>query len=269
MTLCAGHENCDHFPYWHSTVQGYCVSLHGLMQNLLTKSFAVAMLLSAPCIASAYITFTFTGTATTGSYALGYTAGQSITIVYTLNDTFATTGNSSSYFTTDSIITWEDHSIANDTELFTDVSGTGLSGTWTRPSSSDDSPLSYISINTGNAMNLSASCNSGTTGLTANGRDITSIMISETFLGTAFDLGSTSLPDPTVYFSSYLGTYGVNTSAYSFNYISDGNYMCQLNITSMTIASSAAVPEPAACASFFGLSVLGCAAFIRRCKRVA
>ena len=227
------------------------------------------MLLSAPCIASAYVTFTFNGTAISSSYSLGYTAGQSVSIVYTLNDTFTTTASSSSQFSTDSFITWMDVSLSNDTELFTDVSATGLSGTWTRPSSSDDSPLSYIGINTGNAMNLSASCNSGTTGLTANGSDITSIMISETFLGTAFDLGATSLPDPTVYFSSYLGTYGVDTSAYSFNYISDGNYMCQLDITSMTIASSSAVPEPAACASVFGLSVLGCAAFIRRRRRVA
>lgn len=212
------------------------------------KLLPLAALLVAPVAAPALV---FTVTATADSTAYGFTSGQSYTFNYWLND-FAPTApeghaSGSYYF-------WYDESVSVDPQLWADMTGSGLVGPYTRPSSSDWSPYSFIRAdNNSSQLALYAGVDSSMsdTGLTSGGVNIGTVSFSVDLPGVSFDADGVTLPDPTTYFSGYMGSYAITSSNSAYVWGDSG----PLNFTPTQVVIG--VPEPSSYAALFGALTLG------------
>ena len=214
------------------------------------------LLLAAPASLSAQVVFTVNATANTT--ALGYTLNQPVTFTYVL-DNFSPAapvgGTGTGYYQ------WTEEFLT-DPELWTNVSGTGLGGAWSRPNATSAAPFSKLYAYN-NGLQLIAARDAGVTGLTVNGVGLRSLEMNASYTGLDFSaITGGALPDPTAFFSTLPGTYLATSN--SLSAINDDNSSTiTFTITSLTISISA-IPEPSICAVAAALGAFGFAAWRRR-----
>ncbi len=221
--------------------------------SLLTKlaTFAATLALASTAY-SANVTLTFIGTATTNSY--GYTNGQNVSFSFVLNDTDMTVASLDPNF-----IEFMDESLSTNTDIWSSVSGTGLTGTWTRPSTSNEDPYSRMTYYSSGRLRVMAAADFSNIGLSAGGTTLSYINFDVELSGfSPTDFASTD--NPSEYLSDYLGTYSVD-NGYSAAFVS-GN-----NIFDFSQVVISAVPEPSESAVAAGLGVFALVALRRLRKR--
>ena len=179
---------------------------------------------------------------TSDSTALGYTSGQSYTFNWVINESY--TGNPGDFFHT-TYNQWHEQE-TSDSMMFSSLSGDGITGTYTQPSVASSSPNSYLITQSSSGLSVLAGSNSGTIGMQVNGIDLKYVQ--------AFDLqiATFSNPsvytDPTLYFSSYQGSYVPTGSGKIRLYTSTS----QFHYFTPTEVNIDAIPEPATLA-FVGI----------------
>ena len=131
-----------------------------------------------------------------------------------------------------------------DQQLWADVSGDGLEGTWARPSAENTSPFSLIIIggpSGASGLRLLAGADGGSViGLTANGTPLEVVQFSALYEGITFDLSAPPETDPIAYFSNYIGTYNATSSIFG-GVEPDGGGSATFTVNTLTI-----IPEPSA-----------------------
>ena len=220
------------------------------------KLFGSAIFLVSFIAAHAQVTVTVIGTA--NSTALGYTSGQSATFTYTLTNSFS--NNANSYF--DSTYNeWFEYHLTAD-QLFTSVTGTGLTGSFTRPTANDTDPHSYVETRKDyptagvTFLQMSAASQQHDMGITVSGADVISIYFQFYGSGTAFASGA--YDQPAAVFSATTGIFSPSQAS-GLTVSTSGSGSISFNISSMTISTSA-IPEPSTYAALCGLAILGFAA---------
>jgi len=216
----------------------------------------------APVISSAVVlNFTFNGTANDAHN--GYTIGQAVSFTFTLKSFGLATPVGFSQSGEGYL--WQESDLSTDPELFESVSGTGLSGTWTRPATTNLSPFSLIiASRTGLLAFYAGTYTREDTGLTANGQDLIGLSFTANFtgLGALFDPITGTLPDPTDYFGANLiGTYAVASQNQAT--LETSVMPTNFTLTSLTISP---VPEPSSFAAIAGAMAL-CGVLVRRRRR--
>lgn len=165
----------------------------------MRKLVSIFTLVATAFCQAASIQISVTGTADIS--VLGYTAGQSCTFNWVINESFQY-NPSNGYSST--LNQWGEN-IPTDSPVFSSISGNGLTGTLTRPSD----PYSYILMfdfgSPPEDLRLSASSDGGGIGVWANGEELRSLDASQLYI-TDFDFPGT-YTDPTAYFSGYIGSY--------------------------------------------------------------
>lgn len=199
----------------------------------MKKSIIAVLSLLAASACADLIEIHVTGTADSTDW--GYTQGQSYTFTWTLNDAY--TG---AYDTFDPDFTSWTVETVNHPLLWTNVSGDGLQGTYSRPSGDNYAPYDYMTYNSYDEFMLFAGNDSpGTSsmGLTVNGVDLR-------YVDAYVNIGSldhpTSFVDPATWLSVYEGTYAQSEG--SSITLSNSNYQS----ISFTATSVEIIPEPAA-----------------------
>ncbi|MDB6113799.1 MAG: hypothetical protein JWQ62_744 [Lacunisphaera sp.] len=200
----------------------------------------IALLVFACAAAHAGAQFIFSVSATANATGSGYTAGQNAVF------TFAVTGadlstNAGNQFFSYTNQWWED--ITSDTQLFTAISGTGITGTLARPAANSNDPFSYIQALPASPppslLTFDAGAQTSNLGLIVNGQTVQEITVGN------LDWGA-SLPTPgtytalTSYFTPFFGTHALNSGGY-VDLSLTGGPLVSFTATSLTIA---AVPEP-------------------------
>lgn len=214
------------------------------------------VLLALPAGAFAQLIFTITGTAQ--SSALGYTVNDPITVVFTVNPTFSANSSSSFNSATNS---WVEE-LTSEAQLYTAVTGTGLLGSFQRPTLDADAPYSTLIVDSAHNLELRASSDSGNIGLSSPSH--ASVYKIRAILSgvSAFSLIS-GYAQPIDYFATHQGTFtslGGALEIYQELYPYDSAVFTP---TSLTI-SVTAVPESAAHAIFAGLFALSAFIVVRR-----
>lgn len=228
------------------------------------RVFGFLILFGLANIASAQITFTVTATANSSTEI--YNSGSSYTFVFTLGNYT----NLSGAFTA-ARTSFQDENTAHD-QLWSAVGGTGLQGSYVRPTGAAGDPYSILEAAippeaTDRLLSLVA----------ATDQDATQTIGVTTLQGTTLakvsaTIDDTALPNfsmvsgvsPESYFSSYIGTYngftGSNDTVELYNSASYDSILT-FSVTSLTIS---AVPEPSTYAAAFGFAVLAYAVWRRR-----
>lgn len=207
----------------------------------------------------------FTVTATANDNNLGYGLGQSYNFAFTTGSSFANTSSSSFLAGTRNL--WSEE-VTSDDQLWASIGGSGLGGSFVRPTSLSTDPSSAVRINSPNELLLAVGTNAfgGTIGLTTpNGSAINGIEFLVTLDSATFVFPGAHT-EPNSYFSNYYGTYSSVTPfvARIFGPAVFSGSQAEFAITSVTIGS-AAIPEPSTYALILGLLTLGFAA--TRCRR--
>ncbi len=221
-----------------------------------------ACFLVAVLTASAQITFTVNGSTT--SAALGYTSGQATTFSFVLND-FAPTLPTGSV-SVGNFFEWKDDNTATDPAIWTSVTGTGLSGTWTRPVTDGSTAISYIDAYAagGQLWLMAGTVFGGDTGLTVGGQSFKTLILGASYSGLDFSPVTGALADPSDYFGNHLGSYGASSTNVAVLENGIGGQV-HFNISSIVISS---IPEPSTYAALTGAFVLG-GTFLMRRRRSA
>lgn len=205
-------------------------------------------------MAQAQITITFTATA--DANAEGYTTAHG---PYTFSATFGHfANNSDSAFEPDSNNNWVENQLSHG-QLFTSVTGSGLTGTITRASD----PYSRIDVNGTDALGLRVSGDAGDMGLRSlNGTSVYLVM--SAVLPVNFTTGA-SYVDPVTYFSAYLGSYTPTSGSIAMLQGFGGqDDLLAFTVTNVTIAAASAIPEPSTYALLAGAGALGLVVLRRR-----
>ena len=229
----------------------------------LTQTFlAVVLLAGSALVAPAQVTFNVTATA--DSTGFGYTAGQTVHFIFQTT-TANISGNAGSGFNASQNYWVED--FTSSVQLFTSVSGTGLAGTFTRPTASSGDPFSVVAAYPPgySQLTLLASAETGgsSIGLTAGGYAVTSLRADLLDWGQTFTMPGVYTPLAT-YFASYAGTHALNPGGY-VEFFAAGSPV-DFTPTSITIS---AVPESSTYALVFGVIGLAAAQCLRRRPRAA
>ncbi|MBS0631812.1 MAG: PEP-CTERM sorting domain-containing protein [Verrucomicrobia bacterium] len=229
------------------------------MKSILRLVSFVAFMAAAQ-IASAQVTLTFTATANTD--AAGYTVAHGpYTFTFTLTSNFASTYNT---FTGSSNL-WQEDLAGPDTQLYTAITGTGVTGTFTQPSGG--APYSFLQNTSGSFLSLYAGTESALkpTGLQSlDGTDIN--LAAHGTLSSVDFLFSGSETQPAAYFADYTGSYALSGSPVISLTDLNNNTLLTFTATNVTIGSGA-IPEPATYAMLAGLGALGLALWRRRSRR--
>jgi hypothetical protein len=141
-----------------------------------------------------------------------------------------------------------------DPRLWSDVSGDGLSGTYSRPSGISGAPYDYILARSSGLDLLAGNddTTSSSQGLTVNGEELVRLYIEDlTATGLNLDYSDTSFVNPATWAADYAGTYDSGVSVSDF-YVSDA----QSNRTDFTPTSFEIVPEPATAGLLAGAGLL-------------
>jgi hypothetical protein len=208
--------------------------------------------------ARAQVVFSVSGTANaTGS---GFTAGQAVTFNFTLTGASLAGNVANSFNAGVSNQWWED--ITSDTQMFTSVSGTGLSGTFMRATATSGDPFSYIQT-LPNQLTFTDGAESAITnsiGLVAGGTPVNYILAGNLDWGVTFSTPGT-YGSPSAFFTALSGTHALNSGGYADIQLTNGTVI-NFTMTSLTITS---VPEPSVMALLIlGLPAIGGLAYRRR-----
>ncbi|MBU3664631.1 MAG: PEP-CTERM sorting domain-containing protein [Chthoniobacterales bacterium] len=226
------------------------------MRKLPIFLAAVATLAFVPVQAA--IIFTVNGTVTTA--AAGWNLNDPVTFTWTL------AGNTPEASAGATTMTWSEE-LSTQPVLFANVTGTGLTGTYTRPVQFLGSPYSFLQVNLEPATLIYAGTDAEFIGLYApNSSQVFRVFAN---VGAAFGYAMQNpAPSPDTYFPSYLGTYSsVTTSSYPIqSSVSTASGTMEFSPTSFTISQvTEPVPEPGTWVAAALLA--GGAAFVRWRKR--
>ncbi|QJE99017.1 PEP-CTERM sorting domain-containing protein [Luteolibacter luteus] len=191
---------------------------------------------------AAQIIFTITGTVVSSTVD-GYATNDQITLTFIANDEVPTV------FDDIGVLEWYEENV-NEPEVFSSVTFSGASGTWTRPTNVNSSPESQISIfdNTNDDLVLAAFADitddpDARNGLSIGSEPVKGIVFQSRVLNSPFSLLSEDPVNIGDYFASYLGEYQL-TDPGSPSYIEMINgESITFNATDLVIAQ---VPEPSA-----------------------
>jgi hypothetical protein len=238
------------------------------------RTVCLALVFSAS--AAAQVTFTVTATANGAGYAYGYNSGQTYQFVFAVNPSFSNLASSTFGAAQNH---WSSTNVGMD--LWSDVSGSGLGGTYVSPSgfNNANSIDTYDGGVSGNEIQIQAwgaGGGLGITTLTSNDVRI-SFHIRETYLST--DLPNFTYPQtgvsPSLYFSNLAGTYNNGGPGWDFAQFGEGAHLSLQNDSQtftymdFTVKSLAitAVPEPSTYAAVAGVLCLGLAVWRRQQRR--
>jgi hypothetical protein len=227
------------------------------------KKFALWLFVSVACcsqVVAQAITFTFTASATaTGE---GYTSGASYTFSFTTGASYATLSTLSQSVFNGTTNEWKEE-VTSDSPLFVSAGGSGLLGSYTRPTTSSTDPNSYIYQSSSHEFQLSngVAYDIGLTSL--GGTPLKRIFVS--FGSSVLSLSpapaySGSFSDPTTYFGARDGVYAVGSGTVTLRNTSNAA-IASFNVSQVAIT---AIPEPGAYAALAGLAVLVLAGWRRR-----
>ena len=199
----------------------------------------IGLLILIVAASQARAQFVISVTATANSTGSGYTAGQ--TVVFTFGVTGAdVSANGGNQFFSYTNQWWED--VSADTALFTSISGTGITGTLTRPAANANDPFSYIQAlppGPPSLLTFDVGAETSNIGLVVNSLNVQNIIVGN------LDWGAT-LPAPgsytalTSYFTPFTGTHALNSGGY-VDITLAGGPLVSFTATSVTLT---AVPEP-------------------------
>lgn len=218
-------------------------------------SFVLAVGFCVATPARAQISIILSGTS--NNNALGYTIGQPVTFTYTLNGGFG--NNATSYFDA-SYNNWYEFHLTADS-LFSAITGTGLTGTYTRPTFDDTDPHSYLQLRKNvdgsgfDFMQMSAATQHGDMGLSVGGNLVSSVYLQLNRTGANFAFAGV-WDEPTNVLGAALGTYdpsGGSIAGMTVSRVIGGS--ANFNITSLTISTSA-IPEASTYAVWTGLGAI-------------
>lgn len=223
-----------------------------MKKTILTTIGLVCLCTAASATVAESVAITVSGTAQATEY--GYVQGQLYSFTWVLyNDHIFNEGHD--YFDQESSIWYEE--VTSESPIFSDVYADGLSGTYSRPSSNENSPYNRIILNDSWPMYMTCADESGISLGLAVDVNGTEIPVKGLYYNIIIDpaITETGTADLAGFFGNYIGSYSA-----------PGEIKCTLNTgddilfdaTSMTIST---VPEPATMA-LLGLGGL----FIRRRK---
>lgn len=225
----------------------------------MKKLLLLALILGGTVTLPAQIVFTIHATA--NSTALGYTAGQPLTFNVTLNaapiaSQAAQPGN---------YVSWGEE-LVSQTQIFTNVAGTGVSGSWVRPTAVDGSPWSAIQVNSSGGLYIGVGSDFGSNGITVGGSTPTFWFYAVyPTLPVGFLSAQNLVTEANAVFAGLVGTY--TSSSTVFGQISAGSSV-GLTVNDIVISGgAAAVPEPATWGAALGAFALGLAAWRRRVRK--
>lgn len=243
------------------------------MKTIL-RVFSFLLLISFTHLASAQVTFTVTATA--NATAENYTSGNAYTFIFTMGDFTNLSATGSTSYSQPTLTFYQEENTGAD-QLWSSVGGTGLAGSYVRPTGNYNDPASSIqtsipSYSDYNALSISVGTDQDVTqtiGLTTlSGTSLSYIYIhlDDAILPTwAMNGGNPTTTTPEAYFSAYVGTYTGVTATDTDNmlefYNASGTKFLYFTVTSVAIS---AVPEPSTYAAMFGVSALALAAWRRR-----
>lgn len=224
--------------------------------------------LATSLVAQAQIVFTINATPTAN--ALGYVTSQNYNFVFTLN-TAPDTGNDPfqpGTATAGANYTWIQEWTFSP-EIWTSVSGNGLAGTWTEPSSGQADPFSRLIASTSSpSLSLYAGADVSNVGLTATGLPVKFINFAASYTGLNYTNITGTLPDPNAYFANYFDSYGASSTTTGWIQATGpmGSVNAFFTINSLTVA---AIPEPSTYVALTGAVALGFAIWRRRRQQPA
>lgn len=202
-------------------------------------------------MASAQVSITVTGTITSAHASHSFTNGDALTFTFAVNDFAPASVNGS--FTTGSESIWNEETVSHPI-LFSDLTGTGLAGTWVRPMADTISPASLLRVFDGSGIGLDMGADSGAaTGLTHNGLEFNLVTVSA-ILSNFNAVTGGSLLYPKDYLETILGAYTATAGTGQF---AAGGFTSNFAVTGVNITTSA-VPEPSSYAAMLGgLALVG------------
>jgi PEP-CTERM motif len=221
------------------------------------------------------VTITLSGTVNTADEGMGFTVGQAVSFYWVINNYAPQTPEGTTYAVEHR---WTQENAGSEPRLFAEVGGTGIGGTFQEGSGGTPwdrirvRPLDSVIDNYDDfevqmrSDGFNANTNNRGIYLSSNPTFFVSSLyfdgdiINPPWPQSEFVNGGT-LPDPTAFFSKYLGTYAVNNSYNSRELnASNGsqNLRATFNFDTMTLSSTCPVPEPSTMA-IFGLGALGMA----------
>lgn len=232
------------------------------------KKFFLSLVIAGALVSSvsAQVVFTLrtTANATFNTTTEGYTSGATYTFSFTTGADYPTLSTlSTSTFSAGNNNYWFD-TTSSDSALFVSAGGTGLSGTFARPSGTDPQSYLYQGTTYDLLMGTDANASMGLTTLLGTGLKnvfwaggtVTALSPAAAFSG--------SYVDPVDYFNARAGVY---TATGEIRLTGTGNtQIASFAVNQLTIA---AVPEPGTYAALAGLVGLGVAAYLRRRRATA
>lgn len=213
-----------------------------------------ALLAGGATVARGQVVFTFTTTANAGAATYGYGVGNVYTFIFSANTAepeLSTFGNSQNK--------WLEETLENP-QLVTSIGGTGLLGSYVRPTGIDDAPYSNVTDSPSNLLGLLVRNDAGgILGIqTLNGTDIGVIQPNATVAGVTFDFPNTTTF--LSYWENYVGTYPSSSGTLTLSN-AGGSPLASFSITQVSIAAApepTTIPEPAAMAVILGgVALLG------------
>ncbi len=192
-------------------------------------------------------------TGTADSTSMGYTIGQSYTFNWVINDGY-TAGSSQDIFNSSRNL-W-DSDITSDPILWDSISGDGLVGTYSRPST-PGAPFDYAQVRNDDPDVFSLWAgnddHSGSSlGMTVNGVELAVLSCSSLNIGADFSFPETYV-NPADYWAAYAGAY--TPSSGSIHVEDESSNIISFSPTSVSVQS---IPEPATLAfmGLFGAAVI-------------
>lgn len=198
-------------------------------------------------------------TATANSTGYGYAAGQSYHFIFTLAPSVGINAETNYGL---GAYTWGEENTGEDA-IWASVSGSGVTGTYARPTSSFNDPYSGLSAH-GNFLELFAAADASNVDLKTP--DGTTLLRSIDATDLSLNLGGPNFPlpvqpnpvyvDPNYYFPAYTGSYNMETqSGHNELDVRDVTFATLMSFTTTNLTISA-VPEPATYAVLLGVASL-------------